>query len=116
MKTLDKIYDGIKQTLEDRKDKKAERLTQKIEELDKKIYRTEIDIQGYRDDEMHNQMMLDNGEKVDPYLVEYATKFRQKAERDWLKYLKEQDRAKKALNKIEKRKNPKTEVETLGQK
>ena len=111
-----KIFNEIKNVLEDRRNRKAETLTQKIEELDKKIYRTEIDIQGYRDDEMHNQMMLDNGEKVDPYLVEYATKFRQKAEKDWLKYLKEQDRAKKALNKIEKRKDPKTEAETLGQK
>ena len=82
-----KIFDEIKNVFEDRRNRKAETLTQKIEELDEKIYRTEIDIQGYVDDRNHNERMLAEGKPVDEFLVKYAPMLEREAEKRWVKLI-----------------------------
>ena len=81
--------------------KKIEKLTEKSNNLDARIYEIENDIQGFRQDEWDVQDRRNHGEPVDPYIEKYSTKFRQRAERDWLRCINKKERVENKLSKAE---------------
>jgi len=106
-----KAYDEIKKVLNSRKDKKEEKLTQKRQDLTRKIRALEIEIQGFREDEWAEAEKRNYGEPVDEFIEKNATKFRQRAEREWLKATGELYKTNSKLEKIQKRLQPEQNLE-----